>query len=152
VTRAGRADAARCGQPAGSPPVAWDLLVVAMVRVVAIAVVWAWGFRAISDDDYSRVVIAQGFAAAPALDPWHELAPAPLLAHRRRHDGSGTVLAVARAVSLLTAVGSALLVHAAARALGLDRRAALVAACSARPYPTPPASAWRPSLTATRRL
>jgi len=137
VTRAGRADAARCGQPAGSPPVAWDLLVVAMVRVVAIAVVWAWGFRAISDDDYSRVVIAQGFAAAPALDPsgtsW---LPLPFWLTGAAMMVAGPYLAVARAVSLLTAVGSALLVHAAARALGLDRRAALVAGAlgAALPY------------------
>jgi len=137
VTPAGRADAARGGAPAGSPPGVWDLVVVAAVRAAAVAVVWACGFRAISDDDYSRVVIAQGFAAVPALDPsgtsW---LPLPFWLTGAAMLVAGPSLAVARAVSLLTAVGSALLVHAAARALGLDRRAALLAGVlgAALPY------------------
>lgn len=137
MTPAGRADAARGGAAAGSPPGVWDLVVVAAVRAAAVAVVWACGFRAISDDDYSRVVIAQGFAAVPALDPsgtsW---LPLPFWLTGAAMLVAGPSLAVARAVSLLTAVGSALLVHAAARALGLDRRAALLAGVlgAALPY------------------
>lgn len=136
MTRAGRAHAAHPHATEGSRSGAWEFALVAAARVLAVAVVWALGFRAISDDDYSRVVIAQGFAAAPSLDPsgtsW---LPLPFWLTGTVMGIAGPTLAVARSVALLTAVGSALLVNAAARSLGLDRGAALLAGLLAAALP-----------------
>ncbi len=44
-------------------------LTVPLLFGVALLAVRSWGFLAVSDDDYSRVVIAQQFAQHPQLDP-----------------------------------------------------------------------------------
>lgn len=99
---------------------------VVLVRLVAMGVLHGLGFRAISDDDYSRVVIAQTFAAAPSLDPsgtsW---LPLPFWLTGGVMALAGSSLAVARGLALLTSLASALLVYATARWLACDRRAAL---------------------------
>ena len=46
-----------------------DLAIVAASRAIASLSVLGFGFRAVSDDDYSRVVIAEGWALSPKLDP-----------------------------------------------------------------------------------
>src|SRR5215204_3578287 len=49
--------------------IARDALIVAAAKIAVSAAVLAQGFRALSDDDYARIVIAQRFAAQPSLDP-----------------------------------------------------------------------------------
>ena len=46
-----------------------DAAGVALGKAVVSSLVWASGFRALSDDDYARIVIAQRFAESPSLDP-----------------------------------------------------------------------------------
>jgi hypothetical protein len=111
-------------------------VLVVLARLAASALVLLTGFRAVSDDDFARVVIAQRWAAAPRLDPsgtsW---LPFPfwlngvvLLASRS--------LDVARAVALLLGVAASLLVTLAALRLARgDRRAALAGALLAAVFP-----------------
>ncbi len=84
------------------------------------------GFRAISDDDYSRIVIAARFAQHPSLDPsgtsW---LPLPFWLYGVPMALFGDSLTTARAVAVLLGAGSAVLVWVAARQLGLGERAAL---------------------------
>lgn len=109
-----------------------DLLSIAAARALVSAACWWSGFRAISDDDYSRVVIAQRFAAAPSLDPsgtsW---LPLPFWLYGIPMALFGDSLTTARAVALVLGVGSALLVWLAARLMGLSQRAALLGALAA---------------------
>ena len=46
-----------------------DVALICAVKALVSGVVLWLGFRALSDDDYARVVIAQSFAHAPSLDP-----------------------------------------------------------------------------------
>jgi len=46
-----------------------DAALVALSRALVSALCLLGGFRAISDDDYSRVVLAARFADTPSLDP-----------------------------------------------------------------------------------
>ncbi len=46
-----------------------DAVGVGVAKLVASLAVLGSGFRAVSEDDYARIVIAQRFAAAPRLDP-----------------------------------------------------------------------------------
>ncbi len=114
----------------------YDALLVGLTRALITTLCLWSGFRAISDDDYSRVVIAQHFAAAPSLDPsgtswlplpfWLYGAPMWLL---------GDSLLTARAVAGLLGVGSAVLVWLSGRVLGLSERAALLGALAAALLP-----------------
>lgn len=109
-----------------------DLLLVAAARALASGVCWWSGFRAVSDDDYSRVVIAARFAAAPSLDPsgtsW---LPLPFWLYGVAMSLFGDSLATARAVAGVLGVASAILVWLAARLLGLSERVALLGALGA---------------------
>jgi hypothetical protein len=99
--------------------------------------VLAAGFVALSDDDFSRTVIAERFAAEPRLDPsgtsWLPLpfwiAGSVMLAFGRNLD-------VARGVALVLGVVSILLVHRAALWLGASNRGAFVGALVASVLPT----------------
>ena len=114
----------------------YDALLVGLTRALITTLCLWSGFRAISDDDYSRVVIAQRFAAAPSLDPsgtswlplpfWLYGAPMWLL---------GDSLLTARAVAWLLGVGGAVLVWLSGRVLGLGERAALLGALGAALLP-----------------
>lgn len=101
-------------------------LLVAFARVT-ISVINLWGgFRAVSDDDYSRVVIAARFAHHPSLDPsgtsW---LPLPFWLYGIPLAVFGDSLMTARVVAVLLGAASAVLVWVAARVLGLGERAAL---------------------------
>lgn len=89
---------------------------VALTRVAVSLLALAGGFRAVSDDDFARVVIAQGFAASPALDPsgtsW---LPFPFWWTGSVMMVFGRSLAVARATAFVTAILAALLLLIAAR-------------------------------------
>ncbi|MSP25871.1 MAG: hypothetical protein EXR75_12065 [Myxococcales bacterium] len=95
------------------------------------------GFRAVSDDDFARVVLAQQFARTPALDPtgtsWLPL-PFWLTGGVMRACGD-TSLAVARGTAFALGLGAALIVYAAARLLIADRRAAVAGAVVAAIFP-----------------
>jgi hypothetical protein len=101
-------------------------LLIALTRaLISLACLWS-GFRAVSDDDYSRVVIAARFAHHPALDPsgtsW---LPLPFWLYGVPMALLGDSLLVARGVAVLLGAASAVLVWVAARLLGLSERAAL---------------------------
>jgi hypothetical protein len=114
-------------------------LLIGLARVATTLACWWSGFRAVSDDDYSRVVIAARFAQHPSLDPsgtsW---LPLPFWLYGVPMALFGDSLVTARAVALVLGAASAVLVWAAARALGLSERAALWGALGAvvLPYGT----------------
>jgi len=121
-------------------PNARELAVLFGARGLACVAAWRSGFRALSDDDYARISIAQRFAQEPHFDPsgtsW---LPAPFWAYGAAFRAFGTGLGVARAVAIILALAAAVLVYVAARALGTNRLAAAVAAvlsCVLVPYST----------------
>jgi hypothetical protein len=109
---------------------------VTAAKVGVSATVLAWGFRAISDDDFARVVIAQEFVASPRLDPsgtsW---LPLPFWLQGAVMAGAGRTLEVARATSFVLGVLSAILVLVAATWLGVRRTGALLGALVACAIP-----------------
>jgi 4-amino-4-deoxy-L-arabinose transferase-like glycosyltransferase len=105
---------------------------VALLRVVVSLTCLYSGFRAVSDDDYSRVVIAARFAHHPSLDPsgtsW---LPLPFWLYGVPMALFGDSLFVARAVAVLLGAASSVLVWSAAKVLGFSERAALWGALGA---------------------
>lgn len=93
---------------------------------------WWSGFRAVSDDDYARVVIAARFAHHPSLDPsgtsW---LPLPFWLYGVPMALFGDSLLVARVVAALLGAASAVLVWLAAKLLGFPERAAFWGALGA---------------------
>src|SRR5262245_47177245 len=105
---------------------AWGYLV--WLGVARWAVDWGIaeaGLRALSDDDYSRVTIAQRFAEQPRLDPsgtsW---LPFPFWVTGAVMKLLDPSLDVARATSSVLAVGAAWLLFAAGRIWGFTERQA----------------------------
>ncbi len=129
---------------------ALDALAIAGFKLLVSALVLARGFRAISDDDYARVVIAQRFAEAPALDPsgtsW---LPLPFWLYGGAFFVGGPSLTLARGVALALGALSAVLVLFAARWLGASRRGALLAGLVAAALPS---SAWLGAATVPETL
>jgi len=98
------------------------------------------GFRALSDDDYSRVVIAQAFAEHPSLDPSQtSWLPFPFWLYGTLMAGFGKSLAVARAVAFVIGLCSTLIIWLAARWMGLSRGASVFSGLIAMAVPY---SAW----------
>lgn len=118
----------------GSAFPAW--LAPLLLRAMATAAVAAAGFRAVSDDDFARLVIAQEFAIAPRLDPsgtsW---LPFPFWLTGSVLSVAGTSVSVARALAFVTSLFSVWLVYVAAQWAGLGRRAAMFASCIAAVLP-----------------
>lgn len=102
---------------------------VALLKILASAVVLASGFRAVSDDDFARVVIAEQWAHAPRFDAsgtsW---LPLPFWISGAVLAAFGRSLAVARATAFALGVASAWLVYLAARWIGSDRGSAIAGA------------------------
>jgi hypothetical protein len=98
-------------------------------RGVACVLAWKNGFRALSDDDYARISIAQRFANAPHFDAtgtsW---LPAPFWAYGAAFRVFGTGLGVARATAIAASLAATVLVYVAARVLGAGRLGALLGA------------------------
>jgi hypothetical protein len=117
-----------------------DALLLSAAKLGVSAAVLASGFRALSDDDYSRIVIAQSFAEAPSLDPsgtsW---LPVPFWIYGTAFALFGSKLAVARVVATGLGILSVLLVWGAARLLGAPRKGAFAGALLAAAFPY---SAW----------
>ena len=104
------------------------LLAVVVKALVGLAVLGS-GFRAVSDDDFARVVLMQGFAHEPALDPtgtsW---LPFPFWLNGAAMLLTGTSLTAARALAFAWGLLAALLLYEAGRLLFDDPRKALGAA------------------------
>ncbi|HVU00933.1 MAG TPA: hypothetical protein VHE30_04245 [Polyangiaceae bacterium] len=114
-----------------------DVAIVLAVKATVSLVVLATGFFAISDDDFSRTVIAMNFAHAPRFDPsgtsW---LPAPFWISGTAMTAFGRSLEVARVVAFAEGLAFALLVRRGARAFGLERPVAAIAAVVATSVPT----------------
>jgi hypothetical protein len=119
---------------------ALDASSVGAAKLAVSAAVLALGFRAVSDDDYARLVIAQRFAESPSLDPsgtsW---LPLPFWLYGAAFRLFGHDLAVARGVALLLGALSAIAVWWAARLFGAGRAGAIAAGILAAVSPW---SAW----------
>lgn len=113
-----------------------DAAALTLLKLGATALVLRCGFRAVSDDDYARVVIAQRFAENPTLDPtgtsW---LPLPFYVYGGALRLLGSSLDIARGVAVMLGVGSALVAFWAARLLGLGRWGALCGAAVAATFP-----------------
>ncbi len=105
-----------------------DLARVAALRVALSGAVLLFGFRSVSDDDFSRVVIAQQLVHAPKLDPsgtsW---LPFPFWLDGAAMLVLGRSLLVAHLVAVLLGAAASVLVAIAAHRLTNERRAALFA-------------------------
>lgn len=114
-----------------------DAAALVVLKACIGALVLSSGFRAVSDDDYARTVIAQRFAESPALDPTgSSWLPLPFYVYGGALRLFGTSLGVARGVASVLGIVSALLGLWAARLLGLGRWGALLGAAlgAALPY------------------
>ena len=104
------------------------LLAVVVKALIGLAVLGT-GFRAVSDDDFARVVLMQGFAHEPAFDPtgtsW---LPFPFWLNGGAMLLTGTSLFAARALALVWGLIAAWLLYEAARLLFDDDEQALGAA------------------------
>jgi hypothetical protein len=105
-----------------------DVAIIAIVHAAACSLAIALGFDHVSDDDYSRVTIAQSFAHAPRLDPsgtsW---LPFPFWALGSVMAIAGRSLGVARAASIAFASLAASLPYVAMRSSGAPRGRAMLA-------------------------
>ncbi|HEY4103482.1 MAG TPA: hypothetical protein VGM44_06305, partial [Polyangiaceae bacterium] len=117
-------------------PSAGEAVLLSAFRALASLSAYASGFRALSDDDYARIAIAQRFAAAPHFDPsttsW---LPVPFWCYGAAFRVFGTDLAVARATAIALATLATLLVYVAARLFGATRTGAMTAAALATLLP-----------------
>ena len=108
-------------------PNARELALLFGARGIACIVAWLAGFRALSDDDYARISIAQHFAHAVRFDPSRtSWLPAPFWAYGTAFHCFGTSLTVARATAIALSLCATVLVYVAARMLGSSRLAALL--------------------------
>ncbi|XXX75101.1 glycosyltransferase family 39 protein [Sorangium sp. So ce134] len=124
------------GAAASAVPLARDLALVALAKAAVSALALALGFRAVSDDDFARVVLAQAWAHAPRLDPtgtsW---LPVPFWLNGALFRLFAPTLEVARAVAFALGLASAALIYVSARWITGDRRAALAGALVAGAFP-----------------
>jgi 4-amino-4-deoxy-L-arabinose transferase-like glycosyltransferase len=108
----------------------------AALQLVVVSIVYLTGFRAVSDDDYARVVIAQELVHTPKLDPsgtsW---LPLPFWIQGAFMALLGRGLEVARLVAVLSALACGVLVHRAALLFGARREAAWLGAALALALP-----------------
>ena len=120
--------AAPAGAFAPQRALALDCAAVAGLYALACVLARAAGFDHVSDDDFSRVAIAQTFAHAPRLDPsgtsW---LPFPFWVLGGAMAALGRSHAVANAVSIALASIAATTPYLALRFVGLPRGRALFA-------------------------
>jgi hypothetical protein len=117
-----------------------DALALGTLKLALGAWVLHTGFTHVSDDDYARTAIAEGFAHAPRLDPsgtsW---LPFPFWLEGLAMAVVGRSLAVARGVALVLGAASVAAPYLAMRAAGLGRAGAVIASAIAMAIPY---SAW----------
>ncbi len=116
--------------------IARDLGVVALIKAVASATILATGFRAVSDDDFARVVLAETWARSPTLDPTgSSWLPFPFWIQGTVMAIAGRSLDVARATAIVLGLFSAVIVYLAARWITREPKAALLGAMLAAVFP-----------------
>ena len=122
--------------PGSLKPRPFDLGVIVVFKALACAAALALGFRAVSDDDFARVTIAQTFAHTPRFDAsgtsW---LPFPFWITGSAMLVAGRSLFVARVTAFLLGLASAAIVGFAAYRLTNDRRGALIGAIIAAVFP-----------------
>ncbi len=110
-------------------PNARELALLLAARGLACLAAWHAGFRALSDDDYARIAIAQRFAHAPSFDAtgtsW---LPAPFWLYGAMFRCLGTGLGVARVTAIAAGLTATVLLYVAARLLGAGRFGAILGA------------------------
>lgn len=120
----------------GPQPQTFHLGVVVLVKALACALALVLGFRAVSDDDFARVTIAQEFARLPVFDAsgtsW---LPLPFWLTGSAMLAFGRSLFVARVVAFALGLASAALVGFAAYRLTDHRKGAFVGAVLAAVFP-----------------
>jgi 4-amino-4-deoxy-L-arabinose transferase-like glycosyltransferase len=113
-----------------------ELSLILVVKTLACALALALGFRAVSDDDFARVTIAQSFAHAPVFDAsgtsW---LPFPFWITGSAMLVAGRSLLTARIVAFVLGLISAGLVGVAAFRLTNHRHGALLGAVLAAVFP-----------------
>ena len=128
--------AAAARASSGKRALAVDALGIAVLYAGACAFARAAGFDHVSDDDFSRVTIAQAFAHAPRLDPsgtsW---LPFPFWVLGTLMAVFGRSLAVAHATSIVLASAAATAPYLTLRSCGIARGRALLAAAFALATP-----------------
>lgn len=118
-------------------PSSRDPLLLAAAKLAVSGAVLASGFRAVSDDDFARVVLAQCWAETPVLDPtgtsW---LPLPFWFYGSAMTLFGRTLFVAQATAVVLGVLAVLLLYAAGRMWWPKRRDALWGAmiCAVLPW------------------
>jgi hypothetical protein len=124
----------------GSPRLLFPVLLIGTVKLEVCVGVLALGFRALSDDDFARIVISQSFALNPAWDPTQtSWLPAPFWLTGGVMTLLGTSLQIARVLSCALGIAAMLLVYTAARWIGVARGGAVLGAVLASVFPY---SAW----------
>lgn len=114
------------GRLSGRSP--WPL-VAAVGFLAAGLLALGFGFRAVSDDDYARVLLAQRFAQAPHVDPTgSSWLPFPFWTMGTLMRALGPTLAVARGFALASAFASGLVLWASGRVAGLSSGASALGA------------------------
>jgi hypothetical protein len=117
-----------------------DLALLVALKVAVGAYLLHLGFSHVSDDDFARVAIAEGFAGAPKLDPsgtsW---LPFPFWVNGLAMLAFGRSLAVARAVAFVLGALSVVPPYLAMRAVGCGRATAFAGVAIAAVIPW---SAW----------
>jgi hypothetical protein len=117
-------------------PRARDAALLCALRALASIAAYASGFRALSDDDYARISIAQRFAESASFDPSHSSwLPAPFWLYGAVFRVFGTSLGVARITAIALSASATLLVYSAARLLRASRPGALLSAALATILP-----------------
>ncbi|MEM6789931.1 MAG: hypothetical protein AAF715_20595 [Myxococcota bacterium] len=100
-----------------------DLMLLVAAKLGVGLAVLATGFRAVSDDDFARVVLSQRWAEDPRLDPtgtsW---LPLPFWIHGGVMRVFGPSLDVARVTAVVLGVAAVVLLYAAGRVWWRDRR------------------------------
>lgn len=132
-----------------------DLALIVLFQTTVLLLVRSTGFAALSDDDYSRVVIAQQFVENPSWDPsgtsW---LPLPFLFNGSAMRIFGATLGVARGVSWFLAVLSAITLYAASALIVESRiyRIAVTLVAVVLPYSAYTASATVPEYPSAAAL
>jgi hypothetical protein len=106
-----------------------EVALLCAARGLASLAAYSSGFRALSDDDYARISIAQRFAESVSFDPSRtSWLPAPFWLYGAAFRVFGRDLAVARVTAIALSVGATLLVYVATRLLGAGRPGAFMGA------------------------
>ncbi len=115
--------------PTSRRALAIELVSIVLLRLLGVLALLGSGFRAISDDDYARTVIAQRFVGAPKLDPsgtsW---LPFPFHAMGTAMVLFGRSIEVARWASVVVALLGGVVLHLGLVAWRIPRPARLVGA------------------------